>query len=321
MKKKGTAFYFISLFIVLAASAYPLYMGTKILISFFTNGSVQAAEYPKYVIPYAPLCSAVLLVTLIFPLLYRVFKRHSLWVGSLLGAGTFAAGELWLEQVKVVTGTYGMEAHYPVSAWQYSMCVATPEVLQSIGKPVYAAGNPAFKVHFYLIALVIILTVIGLVYGFTHMFREGDPAKKKPLVTQTVCVAVFIGLCVLACFTAFYRNGTLQISPLSALLTAGFFVVFGVTSGVYFGCVFFGKRKLLSVALPSIAALLTTAAMYIGELVLMGGELFSFGNGWFFEPLSHIPFAPCDFLVMLLPGLLTGLILALLGRKPGKGEI
>lgn len=321
MEKKGTVFYFVSLLAVLAASAYPLYMGVKILVGYFTDGAVQAADYPKYVIPYAPVCFGILLVTLLFPLLYKLLKRHSLWAGSLLGIGVFAAGELWLEQIKVVAGTYDMVNHYSVSAWQYSMCAATPEVLQSIGKPVYAANNPAFKVHFYLIAIVIIITVTGLVYGFTHMFREGGPAKKKPLITQTVCTAVFIGLCILACFTAFYRNGTLQISPLSSLLTGGFFVVFGVTFGVYFGCVFYGKRKAFSIMLPSVAALLTTAAMYAGELVLMGGKLFSFGNGWFFEPLGTLPFAPCDFLVLLLAAALTYLVLVLIGPKPGKGEI
>lgn len=320
MKKKGTAFYFVSLVIVLAASAYPIYMGIKILLSFFTYGEVQTADYPKYVIPYAPMCLGILLVTLLFPLLYRLFKRHSLWIGSLLGVCVFAAGELWLEQVTVAAGLYDVADHYPVSAWQYSMCAATPEVLESIGKPLYAAGNPAFKVHFYLIAAVIVLTVTGLIYGFTRMFREGDPAKKKPLIAQTVCVAAFIGLCILACFTAFYRNGTLQISPLSALLTSGFFVVFGVTFGVYFGCVFFGKGRVLSVAIPSIIALLTTGAMYLGELVLMDGNLFSLGSGAFFEPLPSMPFAPCDFLVLLLPAALTCLVLMLLSRKKGKGE-
>lgn len=137
-----------------------------------------------------------------------------------------------------------------------------------------AADKPAFKMHFYLIALVIVLTVIGLLHGYTRMIREEDSARKRPLAAQTVCIAVFVSLCVLACFTAFYRNGTLYISPLSSWLTSLFFVVFGITFGVYVGSILYGRRTLLSIILPAVGAALITVAMYAGRTDFDGRRSF-----------------------------------------------
>jgi O-antigen/teichoic acid export membrane protein len=194
------------------------------------------------------------------------------------------------------------------------LCVATPEVLKSIGQPIYAQGNPAYKVHFYLIALVILLSVVNVLYGYTRMLKENDRSPKKPLMTQLVCALVFIGLCIWACFTAFYRNGTLDISALSASLMAIFFVVFGVTLGVYFSCIFYGRRRFLSLVLPAVVASATTAAMYAGELVLMDGALFRLGSGAFFEPLGGLPLSPADISIILAAGALTLVIAALINR-------
>ena len=123
---------------------------------------------------------------------------------------------------------------------------------------------------------------------------------------QTVSVIIFIALCILACFTAFFRNGTLYISPLSAFLTGLFFIVFGVTFGIYFAGYLFGRKKPLSVGIPAIIAILTTLVMYVGELMLMDGALFIFGKGFFFEPLFKSPaFSLCDITIILLSGFIT----------------
>lgn len=219
----------------------------------------------------------------------------------------------------------------PLESWQYSMCFATPEVLKTIGEPIYAENNPEYKVHFYLIVMVIILTVAGVLHGYTHMFRENDTAKKRPLLAQTICVVLFIGFCILACFTAFFRNGTIYISPLSSVLTGTFFVLFGVTAGVYGATLMYdpevfqcgqaenggqSEKKIAArkngctkgqwrVWLPTMIAVLTTTVMYIGELVLMGGELFRFGTGFFFSRLGAIPFSICDLLIILAAGAVT----------------
>ncbi len=308
---KSKVFYRLSLIILILLSVYPIYMGIKVFIQYLQNGSMLAEEYPKYIIPYTPMCISIIVSAALLPSLYKLSKRFSLIIGSGIGIVLFFSGELFFEQIKVVEGYTEM----PLSSWQFALCYATPEVLRAIGEPIYAENNPAFKVHFYLIAIVIILSVIGVLYGFMRMFQEGLYQKMKPLIVQTVCVTVFISLCILACFTAFYRNGTLYISPLSAFLTGLFFVVFGVTFGMYFAGHFYGKRKLLSIWIPSIIAILTTIAMYIGELVLMGGYLFVFGKGGFFMPLGIVSFSLCDLSIILISGIITASLSLLINRR------
>lgn len=319
MKRKYISFYLASLFLILAASAYPVYMGAKTMLYYMSEGAIKAEVYPKYVIPYAPMCIAIIFAALLLPLFYRLFKWHSLWVTTVFGVLVFLAGEMFFEQIKVITG-YETE-FLPVSSWQMSLCAATPEALRAIGEPAYADNNPAFKLHFYFIAIVIISAVIILLYGFTHMIKTNNTVRKKTLIAELVCVCVFIGLCVLACLTAFYRNGTLSISPLSSFLTSLFFAVLGVTAGTYFGSILYGKRRLFSIVLPAVTAVLATIAMYCGELVLMGGKLFSYGGGWFFSPIAQTPFSPCDILVILLPGAVTYGIMVLLNKTLQKEAV
>jgi hypothetical protein len=249
------------------------------------------------------------------PLIFKLFKRYTLAVVSFLGTVIFFASEFGFEQIKVIEGYVKM----PLESWQLSLCMATPEVLRSIGEPIYAANNPAFKIHFYIIAIVIILATLNVIYGFSKMLREQDFEKKRPLIAQAVSVVLFIGLCILACFSAFYRNGTINISPLSAILMSVFFIVFGITVGIYSGSIFYGKSKLLSEIIPSITASLTTLIMYIGELVLMGGVLFKYGNGFFFEPIEAFPFSTADIIIILVSGVITHIVMQLL-NNPRKIE-
>lgn len=309
--KKYTVFYISSLLLLTAASAYPVYMGVKTILYHVLNGAIESSLYPKYIIPYAPVCIAVVLCAALFPLLYKFFKSISLIVGSILGIAVFFGTEIGFEQMKVIEGYNQL----PLDAWQLSLCVATPDVLQAIGEPIYAQNDPAYKLHFYIIAILIVLSVIGLIYGFTRMIKESDKSKLKPLIAQAVCVCVFLGLCILACVTAFWRNGTLDVSPLSAFLMSLFFVTFGVTSGIYLGCVFYKNKKVLSVLLPSVVAALMTFGMYIGELTLTDGKLFRFGRGSVFEPIGKLPFAFVDLLVIFIAGLLTWILLKILNKQ------
>lgn len=311
MKSQYQKFYILSVVIILLASVYPVYMALKVLSSYLSKGSVNSAEYPKYIIPYAPICIALILVVCLMPILYKLLKRWCLLGSSILGAVIFFVCEFGFERIRVVEELIKL----PLDSWQFSLCVATPEVLQAIGKPIYAENNPAYKVHFYLISIIIILAVVNIVCGFTKMFREKDFSKKLPLIVQLICALVFVGLCIFACFTAFYRNGTINISALSAVLMSIFFIVFGVTFGAYIGSIFYSKKKLLSVIVPAIASIATTVAMYIGELILMDFKLFSFGSGFLFDPIDNIPFAVIDFVVILLSGAVTYFIMYLINRR------
>lgn len=298
-------FYLLSLLTLVLTSVYPIYMGFVTLGNYSRNGFIDVADYQKYIIPYTPICVALIVSVAFMPLIFKVFKRYTLPVVSVLGTGLFFALEFGFEQIKVIEGYVEM----PLESWQLSLCMATPEVLRSIGEPIYAANNSAFKIHFYLIALVIILAVLNVIYGFSKMIREQDFKKKRPLIAQAVAAVSFIGLCILACFTAFYRNGTLNISTLSAILMSLFFTIFGVTVGIYCGAIFYGKSKLLSKIIPSIAASSTTLIMYIGELELMDGILFKYGKGFFFQPIFAIPFSTADIVIILVSGLITYILM------------
>lgn len=316
MKKQYLRFYLLSLFVILLGAAYPLYMGGVTLAAYIKQGYVSAGNYPKYIIPYAPISIALIAVALLMPTIYRLFKRRTLLAASILGTLVFALTELGFERIQVAQDPASLRL--PLESWQYSLCVATPEVLKAIGQPLYAENNPAFKLHFYLIALVIILAVINVVWGFTKMIKEQDFTRSRPLTAQLISVSVFLGLCILACFTAFYRNGTLNISPLSAVLMSIFFVVFGVTAGTYLGSIFYGRKRVFSITVPSLAASATTFMMYIGELILMDGKLFIFGSGALFRPLGGIPLAVIDFIIITLSGVITYFLMKLLNSE---GEV
>lgn len=306
MKYKN--FYLLSLLTVVLASIYPIYMGAATLGNFLHNGSVNAADYKKYIIPYTPICIGIIISTALMPIFIKLCNRYALIAASLLGSIIFFAAEIGFEQIKVVEGYTQM----PIQSWQAAQCMATPEVLRSIGNPIFAENNPAFKVHFYIIAVVMIITVLNVIYGFSKMLIDKDFAKMRPLIAQTVSVVAFVGLCILACFTAFYRNGTINISPLSASLMAVFFMVYGVTVGIYCGSIFYGKSTLLAKIIPSIAASFTTLIMYIGELFLMGGVLFKYGSSLFFKPILSIPFSTADIAITLSSGIITYIIMHLL---------
>jgi hypothetical protein len=301
-------FYILSLLGVVLASVYPIYMGVVTMSSYLQNGFINVADYQKYIIPYTPICIALIASVALMPLIFKLFRRYTLLIVSLLGTVLFFASEFGFEQIKVIEGYVEM----PLESWQLSLCMATPEVLRSIGEPIYAASNPVFKIHFYIIAIVIILAVLNVIYGFSKMLREQDYAKKRPLIAQAFSALLFISLCILACFTAFYRNGTINISTLSAILMTVFFIVFGATVGIYSGSIFYGKGKLLSKIIPGIIASLTTLIMYIGELMLMGGVLFKYGNGLLFRPIAAIPFSTVDIAIIIVSGVITYILMQLL---------
>ena len=45
--------------------------------------------------------------------------------------------------------------------------------------------------------------------------------------------------------------------------------------------------------------------MYIGEMLLLSGNLYRFGSGWFFDGLGVLVLAPADILVILVSGAVT----------------
>ena len=55
--------------------------------------------------------------------------------------------------------------------------------------------------------------------------------------------------------------------------------------------------------------------MFVGELVLMDGQLFRFGRNLLFLPIGGQPLAAVDFLVILLAGAATYLLMTGLNKS------
>ena len=333
MKSKSfNRYYLLSCLGVLIASYYPLSMGVRVITDMLMNGTVMKENYPKYIIPYTPISVAIIVGVLLMPLFIRIFKRFAFAGGAVSVTGIFFGLELLFEQ-KVVVST--AETVTKLEDWQMYMCYVPPEgwgetvttyKTQTAVDILMGDYNPAFKLHFYIISILLIVTILNCLYGFGVMIKNWDKRRCKSLILQSICSVVFLGLCILACFTAFWRDGSIRVSSLSAALMTVFFILFGVTAGVFVGSFLLGKRKLVSVWIPAISASVMTLLMYIGEMVLLNGHLYSLGSGFLFEGLPGIVFAPIDLLVVLLSGSVTALFFSLLNynwndAKAQKGSI
>ena len=89
---------------------------------------------------------------------------------------------------------------------------------------------------------------------------------------------------------------------------SAFFVLFGVTVGIYVASFTLNKKPLLSVWLTSISATIVTLVMYIGEMILLSGHLYRFGDGLFFAGIPGIVLAPVDIVVIIASGVVTAIV-------------
>lgn len=306
----------ICLLIVLALSVYSLMMGLKILHGVLFFGGVSAADYPKYVIPYTPISLAALMGVLVMPWFIRRMRRPVL-AGSLLALAVFFASELLLENV-MVRGWVTTR----LESWQMFMCyqpitravdmthaMRVPAALTEV-ELLMGEYTPLFKLHFYMISIVLILGTLHCLYGFACAAYTGDWSRLRLLIAHAAVTGAFLALCVLACFTAFFRDGSLLVSPLSAGLMAVFFILLGVTAGLILGNLLQGRKLAWAACASSVVTLL----MYLGELVLLNGHLYRFGQGFFFDGMGALVLAPADVLIILLSGGLCGAVLRALQK-------
>ena len=316
MSKTLRRCWLICLLIVLVFSVYPLMMGLKILHGVLFFGGVSAADYPKYVIPYTPISLAVLMGVLVMPWFIRRMRRPIL-AGSLLALAVFFASELLLENV-MVRGWVTTR----LESWQMFMCyqpitravdmthaMRVPAALTEV-ELLMGEYTPLFKLHFYMISIVLILGTLHCLYGFARAAYTGDWNRLRLLIAHAAVTGAFLALCVLACFTAFFRDGSLLVSPLSAGLMAVFFILLGVTAGLILGNVLQGRKLAWAACASSVVTLL----MYLGELVLLNGHLYRFGQGFFFDGMGALVLAPADVLIILLSGGLCGALLRALQK-------
>lgn len=132
---------------------------------------------------------------------------------------------------------------------------------------------------------------------------------------QSVSTVAFLGLCILACFTAFWRDGNIKVSALSAILMSAFFILMGLTAGIFSGSLLLNIKNAVLLWIPAIVSAGITLIMYIGEMILLHGHLYRFGSGIFFDGLPSIVLAPVDILVILVSGFLMYLLMRELRKK------
>lgn len=291
---------------VLLCAAYPIYMAVSVISDMVQFGTVAREHYPKYIIPYAPAAAGLIVAVLIMPLFRKLSYGKASLCGALIGTSVFFAAEFYLESQVIVSGQYELEH------WQMSACYISPtQTMTRTWTPVdilMGEYSPTFKLHFYLISVVLVIAFVRVLYGFGYRILHDRTATVRVLVTQTVSTVFLLGLCLLACFTAFFRDGELTVSPISAVLMAVFFIALGATAGLFVASFFTRKRGLLAVGVPALIASATTLLMYVGETFLLSGHLYRFGTGWFFEPIGSIALAAVDVLVILVTGILTAVI-------------
>ena len=73
--------------------------------------------------------------------------------------------------------------------------------------------------------------------------------------------------------------------------------------------------KRLSVALPTGIAVLSAILMYVGEMILLSGNLYRFGHRLLFDGLGKLVLAPIDIFVVAASGCITAWISCLLNRN------
>ena len=314
--KKFKNYYLLSLLGVILASCYPIYMGITVIVDMIRYGTVYAENYPKYIIPYTPIALALLVGVALIPVALKYFKKYTLLFGTVISTVLFFAFELILEKLVVVTRTVtetvGWVDVSKLEDWQMYMCYVPPNSFEERTwtevDVLMGEYSPAFKLHFYIISIVLILSILNCFYGFAKMIQTGDKSRCKSLTIQSIASGAFLGMCIWACFTAFYRNGDIKVSALSAILMSAFFVLFGVTVGIYVASFTLNKKPLLSVWLPSMSAAIVTLVMYIGEMILLSGHLYRFGDGFFFAGIPGIVLAPVDIVVIIASGVVAAII-------------
>ncbi len=339
-------FYWLTLAVLLALSAYPLINGVRMAYLNIANGVIEPEQYAKYVVPYAAMCLSIILFAAFQPLICKI-KRVPFTVGLIGAFAAFIAIEQFFESMQINTAamalfdpaslTSGSAVTILPSAevdiWQASLCAVSPLTReQSVAyatrdRDFYVMANDTYKIHYYLVSFILIAMVCGLVYGIAQMIRSGTGSRKRPLILQGIATAALVALCVFANTTAFFRQAEAIQTPLASILTCLFFAVSGSAVGVYAGSFRLGKlgkNKYLGLGLPVLLSAVTVLGMYIGEAAMMDGGLYRFGIGWFFEGLPGIALAPADVIVIGFSAAVTWLVLHLAlrcGNWPGKRTI
>ena len=153
-------FYLFSMIGVLIAAFYPLFMGVRVIADMLQSGTVLAENYPKYIIPYTPISLAVIIAILLLPILIKYARKYALAVATAISLVVFFVSELLLENKVIVTSNVTTT----LEDWQMFMCYVPPEKLETrtwrAVDVLIGDYSPAFKIHFYIISVVLIFALL-----------------------------------------------------------------------------------------------------------------------------------------------------------------
>jgi len=318
-------FYILSLAALAVLSAYPLVNGVRMAYFSIVNGAITPQQYARYVVPYAAICVSLLLFAALQPLFAKL-KRLAFPVGMAAAYGVFFALGRFFETIQIrVTGmtlfdpstlaSSDASASATAELWQAALCAISPVMFQGLpsyelsDRLVYVMGDGAYKIHYYMISLLLITMVCGLIYGIDKMLRTNDSSLAQSVKLRGASAAALVSLCVFANTTGFFRQAAPIQTPLASVLTSSFFIILGMSAGVYVGSYLLKKGKHLGIYVPVLTAVCATALMYVGEAVMMRGKLYRFGIGWFFNALPFVVLAPVDVLIVILSGAATWLLI------------
>ncbi len=95
--KRFCIFYLLSVVGVALLTTYPMAMGIRVLAEMVRSGAIPVENYPKYVIPYAPISLALLLGVLLIPVMQRLSQKQSFLWGTVFSVGVFSTAEHLME--------------------------------------------------------------------------------------------------------------------------------------------------------------------------------------------------------------------------------
>ena len=97
--------YMLAMAFLLLSSVYPILMGIAVLRDLISLGAVSAENYPKYVIPYTPICISLLLTAAFeednFDEFADKLKKYGFAVSAVGSVAVFFALELAMEHIMV----------------------------------------------------------------------------------------------------------------------------------------------------------------------------------------------------------------------------
>jgi hypothetical protein len=316
MSRSFKRFYLTALFPLIFLSAYPVAMGTGIAVLSFQNGRILPEYYEQTVIPYAAVCSSILLTLLLYPLLSKL-RRFSLPSATVFAAGLFLGLEWYMENITI----HSPEA-LSAYKWQLESHIGSAEATQAF-QMLY---DNTYRIHYYITSLMLIVLVIGLIYSYENRIQSEEGGRKNLFRLQLIFTILFVVFCAFVNAASYLRKVSFlteavdYLISLSPTLTVFFNLVMSLAFGLYMAGFLSGKRRLVSVFIPAAAAILTAGAMYYGEYRMLDGILYRFGYTKVFQSLPYTIVTAADAFVILGSGALTALFIETLSFFSRKGE-